>query len=115
MNTKVETRCLKQRILDRYLENRSPDFGLHNELLALSCDAATLTSESEDPVTFGCEEVVFAVEKDWLITHLNRITNEYWTADKVKKWLKTEYTSEDSSAIFEAAILQKAVMLLEFN
>ena len=115
MNVQAETRCLKQRILDRYLANRSLDFGLHNELLALSCDAATLTSEDEDPDTFGCEEVVFAVEKDWLITHLNRTTNEYWTADKVKKWLKTEYTSEDSSAIFKTAITQRAVVMLEFN
>ena len=61
------------------------------------------------------EEVLFAVEKDWLVTYLNRTTNEYWTADKVKKWLKTEYTSEESSTIFKVAIQQKAVIMLEFN
>lgn len=114
MNAQIETRPLKQRIWDRYKENCSPDFRLHNELLALSCDPEDLASDG-DPETCGFEELLFAVEKDWLVTYLNRTTNEYWTADKVKKWLKTEYTSEESSAIFKAALLQRAVIMLEFN
>lgn len=113
MRTAIDTRNLKQRILKSYLENRSPDFSLHNELLALSCCGEYLTENEDEEFEF--EEVLFAVERDWLITHLNRTTNEYWTADKVKKWLKTEYTSEDAAAIFKAAILQKAVIMIEFN
>lgn len=114
MNAQVDERPLKQRIWDRYKKNCSLDFHLHNELLALSCSPEDLASDG-DPETCGFNEVLFAVEKDWLITHLNRTTNEYWTADKVKKWLKTEYTSEESSAIFKVAIQQRAVVMLEFN
>ena len=114
MNAQIETRPLKQRIWDRYKENCSPDFRLHNELLALSCDPEDLASDG-DPETCGFEELLFAVEKDWLIAHLNRTTYAYWNADSVKKWLKTEHTSEDAAAIFKAALLQRAVIMLEFN
>ena len=114
MSEQTDERPLKQRIWDRYQKNRSTDFHLHNELLALCCCRESL-EERGDVEEYGFEEVIFAVEKDWLITHLNRTTNEYWTADKVKKWLKTEYTSDDSAVIFEEAISQRAVMMLEFN
>lgn len=114
MKQQTEEKPLKQRIWERYKKNSSPDFCLHNELLALSCSPEDLASDG-DPETCGFEEVLFAVEKDWLVTYLNRTTNEYWTADKVKKWLKTEYTSEESSTIFKVAIQQKAVIMLEFN
>ncbi len=114
MRTKAETRSLKDRVWGRYKENCSTDFRLHNELLDLSCFGESLV-ENEDPDTFGFEELLFAVEKDWLITHLNLTTNDYWTADKVKKWLKMEYTSDEAAAIFKAAIMQRAVIMLEFN
>ena len=114
MKTEIEAKPLKQRIWDRYKENCSLDFHLHNELLALSCSPEDL-AEDGDSENCGSDEILFAVERDWLITHLNRTTNEYWTADKVKKWLKTEYTSDDSAAIFEAAIQQRAIVMLEFN
>ena len=114
MRVEIDTRNLKQRIQDRYRENHSLDFHLHNELLALSCLPEDLASDG-DSETCGFEELLFAVEKDWLIAHLNRTTCAYWNADNVKKWLKTEHTSEDAAAIFKAAILQKAVIMIEFN
>ena len=51
------------------------------------------------------DEVIFTVPEKWLRQHREEQTGEYWTSDRLREWLCEEYTSEDSSEIFDSALL----------
>lgn len=61
------------------------------------------------------DEVVFAVPKDWLIETCIREFEELKTPDEVQYWLENEYTSDESHIIFELAMAENQIVMLNFN
>lgn len=108
------TKTVIERLKGMLNEHPYLRFSEHNDLLAMSCDAECFLIGDEDPGDLGIEEVVFAVEKKWLVDYMNRERYE-WTEDKVRWWLQNEYISDDSKAIFDAAIAEGMVAMLETN
>ena len=104
---------MKNKILKAYHKHHYTKFGEHNELLALIVSADCFYEHHEK---WEFDELIFAVEKDWLINYLNK--NRYWIKwdlEEVQGWLQNEYASDDSYAIFYAALSENAVAMLEFN
>ena len=85
------------------------NFYKHNELLALAVSSEMFCDEDVD-----FQELVFAVEKEWLVNYMNRPRVQY-DGESVKKWLQSEYTSEDSYLIFETALTENAIMMIDFD
>jgi hypothetical protein len=104
---------MKNKILKAYREHPYTKFAEHNELLALVVCAENFYEDYEKQ---EFDELIFAVEKDWLINYLNK--NRYWIKwdlEEVQGWLQNEYSSDDSYAIFYDALSENAVAMLEFN
>lgn len=104
---------MKNEILKLYRKHQFTRFGEHNELLGLVVCAENFYDDYEKQ---EFDEVVFAVEKEWLINYLNEKSLRVdWDGDRVKQWLIEEYTSDDSYEIFYAAMEDHAIAILEFN
>lgn len=103
---------MKNEILKLYRKHPYARFSEHNELLGLVVCAENFYDDYEKQ---EFDEIVFAVEKEWLINYLNaKSVRVEWDGDRVKAWLREEYTSDDSYEIFYAAIEDYAVAILEF-
>lgn len=105
-------RTVKARILSEYKKHPYIRFAEHRDLLAMSCDAEMFLVGDEEPEELGIEEIVFAVEKQWLIDYKNRDKYE-WNDEKVRWWLQNEYVSDDSKQIFDAAMAEGMVAMIE--
>ena len=104
---------MKKEILELYRKHQYTKFGEHNELLGL-----VVCGESfyDDFYKQEFDELIFAVEKEWLINYLNEQSGRIeWDGDRVKEWLREEYTSDDSYPIFWKAMEDSAIVMLEFN
>lgn len=104
---------MKNKILEAYRKHPYIKFAEHNELLALVVCAENFYEDYEKQ---EFDELIFAVEKDWLINYLNK--NRYWIKwdlEEVQGWLQNEYSSDDSYAIFYDALSENAVVMLDFN
>lgn len=86
-------------------------FPEHKELLALGV-CSEFFCEPDEETDF--EEVLFAVEQDWLVNYMKR---EYpdWDEVDVRRWLREEYTSYDSIKIYEAALKDDAILMIDFD
>ena len=102
---------MKNEILKLYRKHSFTGFGEHNELLALVVCAENF---GEDYEKWDFNEVVFAVEKEWLLNYMNSYRLE-WDGERLKEWLRNEYTSDDSYKIFYVAMEDNAIVMLEFN
>jgi len=87
------------------------DFSKHKDLLALVVCSDFFCGPDEQS---DFEEVVFAVEKDWLVNYLN-CEHVDWNEENVRCWLQEEYTSYDSFQIYEAALKDNAIVMIDFN
>ena len=104
---------MKNEILELYRKHPFARFGEHNELLALVVCAESFYNHYEER---EFDELIFAVEKEWLINYLNKHRNWYkWNGNEVKEWLREEYISDDSYEIFYVAMEDNAIVMLEFN
>ena len=104
---------MKNEILELYHQHSFTGFSKHNELLGLVVCAESFYGED---VNQEFNEVVFAVEKNWLISYLKMQRGwRQWSGEIVKQWLREEYTSDDSYEIFYAALEDNAIVMLEFN
>ena len=103
----------KKEILDVYHKHSFAKFSEHNELLAMVvCSEYFTDKDYHDEFN----EIIFAVEKQWLVDYLNEKHNWYeWDGEKVKEWLRSEYMSDDSYTIFCDAMTDNAIVMLEFN
>ena len=108
------TRTIKARILDEFSKHSYLRFGEHHDLVALSCDAECFCRNEENPEDLELSEVAFVVEKQWLIDFLNRDKYE-WDAEKVRWWLRNQYTSTDSEEIYEAALAERMIVMIEIS
>lgn len=103
----------KNKILKLYHEHPYTKFAEHNELVGLIVCAESFYEDDERK---EFDELLFAVEKDWLINYLN--THRYWIEwdfEEVQRWLQDEYASDDSYEIFCDALLENAIAMLQFN
>ena len=81
-------------------QNKYLMFAEHEQLVGLDC-------------IFDCEdhetEVTFAVPIKWLLDYMNK-DKLCWDWDRLRVWLKNEYTSEDSEEILKQAITENQVV-----
>lgn len=104
---------MKNKILELYHKHQFTRFGDHNELFALVVCADNFYDDNEK---WEFDELIFAVEKEWLINYLNEHKSWIkWDGAEVQGWLQNEYSSDDSYAIFYEALSNSQVVMLEFN
>lgn len=109
------TQKLTERIFSEYKKHPFLKFSEHNELLAMTLDAESmLCDEDGNPEDLEIEEIIFAVEKKWLLDYMNRDCSG-WNEQDLIRWLRDEYTSEDSEEIFICALCESQIVMLEFN
>lgn len=86
-------------------------FGDHLLLHAM-CVCSGYLGEDED---CDFDEVVFAVPAAWLVQTVIREYDELKNKEDVQYWLQNEYTSDDSSWIFDKAMRENQIVMLNFN
>lgn len=109
------TQEFKERIFKEYKKHPFVKFSEHNELLAMVLDAEFMMCvEDGDPEDLEVNEIIFAVEKKWLLDYKNRVCRG-WDEQRLIQWLREEYTSYDSEEIFITAMCESQIVMLEFN
>lgn len=58
------------------------------------------------------DEIVFTVPAEWLRRYMQELTGEKWTLESLREWLCNEYTSEDSTQIFDRALLEQQLVTM---
>ena len=102
------------KVRERILASIEPymDFAKHKDLIAFCvCDeylCYDVDSDSETETDFS--ELVVVVEKDWLF--------DYMRKDGIENpldYLQNEYISDDSIVWFDNAVIQRKVVMVDFN
>ena len=98
----------------RVLEDINPylDFAKHRDLVAITvgADYFTYDCENDRELEADFDEVIVAIEKDWLFNHMIK--------DEIKNpldYLQNEYTWDDSVVWFEDAKIAGKIAIVEFN
>jgi len=81
------------------------EFGEHKDLKGLCCCG----EDFGEPHEVDFEELVFIVPLDWLMNY-TEMSNEELT-----RWLNEEYTGEDSKPIFDQALRERKIVMVDFN
>lgn len=79
------------------------EFGEHKDLKGLCVCGEDFGYDAD------FEELVFIVPTDWLMEQVEM------DADELTEWLNYEYTSDDSMQIFDSAILERKIVMVDFN
>lgn len=58
----------------------------------------------------GYDELIFAVRKEYLLKWLNAVSDHEVDVDEMERWLREEYTSDDSHLIFTDAQREKEIV-----
>ncbi len=82
-------------------------FGAHEDLKALCVEPF---AEDETFYTPDYEELVFVVPKEWL----ERVARELFEVTDLDNWLQNEYTTDESEMIFERALNERQVVMVDF-
>lgn len=83
-------------------------FGDHEDLKALCvCPFA----EDETFYEPDYQELTFVVPKKWLM----ETAKEMFEIDDLDDWLQNEYTTDESELIFERALNERKVVMVDFN
>lgn len=102
------------KIRKRLLENITPyrDFEKHKDLIAfVVCgEYFSYDYETDTELELDFDEVVVAVEKDWLF---DLMRND--DIDNPLDYLQNEYTSDDSFSWFQQANIECKIVMIEFN
>ena len=101
----------KSKLIAEVREHPYVDFHKHKELIGLAV-CSEMFCEADEEADF--EEVIFAVEKDWLVNFMNR-ERVAWNGESVMRWLQDEYTSYDSYQIYEEALKENAIVMIDFD
>lgn len=91
---------------ERFFQSGHKTIGEHELLLALAI--ASDDGDSEH----GWEEIVYTVPEKWLKKYMKILTGRKWTSRELRKWLCEEYDSEDSSQIFDQAVLEHQLVTM---
>ena len=102
-------------IVSMLKESRYTEYGRHDLLISMSC--VYEYHESLEEVDLETDfEIIFAVPIDWLVALKNEESKDYlWGQGDVRGWLQEKYTSEDSQAILEKAVLEHKVAFWKIN
>lgn len=95
---------------ERLFKRGRKTIGEHEPLLALTF--ASDNGDSEKYSEHGWEEIVYTVPEKWLKKYMKILTGREWTSRKLRKWLREEYDSEDSSRIFDQAVLEHQLVTM---
>ena len=60
-------------------------------------------------------EIVVIVEKDWLYDYMKTMDSDIKTDADCLKYLKNEYTSDDSYGWYSQAVLENKIVMIDFN
>ena len=98
---------IRKQILDEWKEHPYLYFANHPDMKALCVCSGDIGEDDE--VDF--DEIIFAVPTEW---RFGVVAREFEIKD-VQYWLENEYTSDESYIIFQMAMEQNQIMMLEFN
>lgn len=108
---------VRERILNEVNKFYYQDFSLHNDLAIFSVcngyyewNSDTYTEEIAD-----FNELLVVVEKDWLYSRIKTENDDIVTDEDVRKFLQNEYTSDDSSDWYDAALMERKIVMVDFN
>lgn len=94
-------------LIREWEDNFSPlELGEHANLIAL----VVMPDAGDDECDY--KEIIFTVPTQWLLGWLWENDSDHWTEERMREWLKNEYTSEDSKEIFDDAMLERKVITL---
>lgn len=82
---------------------------IHDDLKVLFICNGYLTEDE----TCGYDELIFAVRKEYLLKWLNTIADHEITEDAMNNWLREEYTSDDSYALYQDAQREKEIVFAQ--
>lgn len=102
---------IRQQIKREWDEHTFIGFGEH-PLLHSMCVCSGYFGEEED---CDFDEVIFAVPAAWLVQTVVEEYEELKNKDDVQYWLQNEYTSDDSYWIFDKAMRENQIVMLNFN
>lgn len=89
-------------------ENCYLKFGEHEDLKALCIYPF---AEDKDFYKPDYYELVFVVPNNWL----KEVAKEMFEVDDLDYWLQNEYTTDESEIIFERALNERQVVMVDFE
>lgn len=108
---------VRERILNEFSKMRYPYLSLYMDLVVFSiCNGYlewnpdTYTEEEAD-----FNELLVVVEKDWLYNRIKMENDDIVTDEDVRKFLQDGYTSDDSSNWYKDALMERKIVMVDFN
>lgn len=98
----------KETIKDIVKKNRYLKFGDHEDLKALCICPFALDEEFYNP---DYDEILYVVPTNWL----KEVAKREFEIEDLDNWLRHEYTSDESEIIFEIALNERQVVMIDFN
>lgn len=107
MKTLFNKEWNKETIRNIVKENCYLKFGEHEDLKALCiCPFA----EEETTYKVDYVELTYVVPANWL----NKVTKELFEVQDLNYWLQNEYTSDESESVFERALNERQIVMVDF-
>ena len=95
----------KRTIRNLVKENCYVRFGDHEDLKALC-----ICHFDDEDYKADYEEMTYVVPSNWL----KQVAKELFDIDDVDIWLREEYTSDESELVFERALNERQVVMVDF-
>ena len=89
-------------------ENCYLNFGAYEDLKAICVCPFAEDEEFYEPDYHTC---IVVVPNNWL----KDVVNEMFEVDDLDYWLKNEYTTDESEVIFERALNERKVVMIDFE
>lgn len=108
---------VRERILREVNNNYYKDFAKHKDFVGFCiCDEYfTWNNETSMEEETDFNELIVVVEKNWLFEKIKNDNKDIITDKDVRKFLQEEYTSDDSSEWYYAALTERKIVLVDFN
>lgn len=94
---------------ERLFKSGRKTIGDHEPLVALSLGVDVGDYDAD------WEEIVYTVPYKWLKDSMPKIFGVNWGMNRLRKWLREEYVSEDSDRIFERAYLERQLVTMNID
>lgn len=113
----VTLNSIRERVIMAVTEScRNFPFSEHPDLICFNVDAEEFTDfeDANEGIEPDFNEVICIVDRDWLF-HYMIMTGCGNTPEKCRKFLKEEYTSEDSAEWFDNAVSDNKIAMVNFR
>lgn len=107
MKTYFDREWSREDIKNLVSKNTYSRYGEYEDLKAL---CILPFAEDEEFFSPDYRELIFIVPTKWL----RKIVKERFEVNDLELWLKTEYTTEESEMIFEEALEQRQIVMVDF-